>query len=90
MDTNIIVVAVLAIINGGLAIPIIQVLKSVLKISGGWKAYVLTLVEVAVVTAGYLLLVLHAFAWPVFLISTAYAFLQASKLYDELFKAKTA
>lgn len=84
MDTQTIVQAVLAIINGALAVKIVQWLKSLLGISGGWQAYALLLAEVAAVTAGYLLLALHAFTWPVFLISTAYAFLQASKIYDEL------
>ena len=84
MDTNTIVMAVLAIVNGAIAVPIIQLLKKLLKINGGFQAYLLTLVEVATITAGYLLLVLHAFAWPIFLISTAYAFLQASKIFDDL------
>ena len=89
MDTQTIVAAVLAIVNGAIAVPIVQFLKSLLKITGGFKAYLLTLVEVAVVTAGYLLLIVPPFKLPVFLIATAYAFLQASKLFDEL-KAKTA
>ena len=88
MDTQTIVAAVLAIVNGVIAVPIIQFLKGLLKIKGGFKAYLLTLVEVAVVTAGYLLLVIPPFTLPVFLIATAYAFLQASKLFDEI-KAKT-
>ena len=90
MDTKTIVAAVLAIVNGAIAVPIIQILKNALKITGGFGAYLLTFIEVAVITAGYLLLVPGmAFTWPVFLISTAYAFLQASKIFDEL-KAKTA
>lgn len=84
MDTNTIVVAVLAIINGGIAVPIIQLLKKLLHINGGFQAYLLTLVEVAAVTAGYLLLVVPPFVLPTFLIATAYAFLQASKIFDEL------
>lgn len=90
MDTNTIVLAVLAIINGGVAVPIINLLKGWLKIDGGWKSYALTAGEVLVVTAGYLLLVLKAFTWPVFLVSSAYAFLQASKIYDEIKARKIA
>ena len=90
MDTKTIVAAVLAIVNGGLAVPIVQFLKGLLKITGGFGAYAITLVEIAVITAGYLLLVPgQTFTWPVFLASTIYAFLQASKIFDEL-KAKTA
>ena len=89
MDPNTIVIAVLAIVNGAIAVPIINLLKSMLGITTGWKAYALTFVEVAAVTAGYLLLVAHAFVWTTFLIATAYAFLQASKIYDEIAKAKT-
>ena len=88
MDTNTIVAAVLAIINGAIAVPIIQLLKKLLHINGGFQAYLLTFVEVAVITAGYLLFILPPFTWSVFLIATAYAFLQASKLFDELKAAK--
>lgn len=86
MDNQTIVAAVLAIVNGAIAVPIINLLKSLLHINGGWQSYALTFVEVTAITAGYLLLVLHAFAWPVFLISSVYAFLQASKIYDEIAK----
>jgi hypothetical protein len=89
MDTNTIVIAVLAIINGATAVLIVQWLKSLLKIDGGWKAYAVTLAETGIVTAGYLLFVLKTFTWPTFLIATAYAFLQASKIYDSIVKAKT-
>jgi hypothetical protein len=87
MDTNAIVIAVLAIINGAIAVPIINLLKSLLHINGGWQSYVLTAAEVMAITAGYLLLALKAFTWPTFLMASAYAFLQASKIYDEI-KAK--
>jgi hypothetical protein len=86
MTTNEIVIAVLAIINGGLAVPIVNLIKGWLKITGGWQAYAITLVEVAAVTAGYLVFALKAFSWPLFLAATVYAFLQASKLYDEIQK----
>jgi hypothetical protein len=84
MDPNAVVLAVLAIVNGGLAVPIVNLLKGWLKITGGWQSYALTLAEVAIVTAGYLVFALKAFTWPLFLMSTVYAFLQASKLYDEI------
>jgi len=84
MDQNIVVAAVLAIVNGALAVPIINLLKKLLGITGGWQSYALTGAEVMAITAGYLLFVLKAFTWPVFVISSAYAFLQASKLYDEI------
>ena len=88
MDTNTIVIAVLAIMNGATAIFIVQLIKKLLKIDGGWQAYAVTLAETAAVTAGYLLWVLKAFTWPTFLIATAYAFLEASKIYDQIPKAK--
>lgn len=90
MDPNIVVASVLAIVNGALAVPIINLLKSLLHINGGWQAYVLTFVEVTAITAGYLIFALKAFAWPIFIISSVYAFLQASKIYDEIAKAKAA
>jgi hypothetical protein len=84
MTTETIVAAVLAIVNGGLAVPIVNLLKGWLHINGGWQAYALTLVEVAAITAGYLVFALKAFTWPLFIMSTVYAFLQASKVYDEI------
>lgn len=84
MTTDTIIAAVLAIVNGAIAVPIIQLLKKLLHINGGFQAYLLTLAEVAVIAAVYLLFILHAFTWPLFLMVTAYAFLQASKLYDEI------
>jgi urea transporter len=91
MDQNTIVAAVLAIINGAVAVPIVQLLKSWLHINGGFQAYLLTFVECAAVTAGYLLLAPGmTFTWTVFLVSTAYAFLQASKIYDDLLNKKPA
>lgn len=87
MDTQTIVTAVLAIINGVTAVFIVQFLKNLLKIDGGWKAYAITLVETGVVTAAYLLYVVKAFTWQTFIIATAYAFLEASKLYDDIVNA---
>jgi hypothetical protein len=84
MDTQTIVASVLAIVNGAIAVPIVQLLKKWLGIEGGLKAYLLTFAEIAAITAGYLIFALKAFTWPVFLISTAYAFLQASKIFDDL------
>jgi urea transporter len=91
MDQNTIVAAVLAIVNGAVAVPIVQLLKSWLHINGGFQAYLLTFAEVAAITAGYLLLAPGmTFTWPVFLISTFYAFLQASKIYDDMVNKKPA
>lgn len=85
MDPSIavIVTAVLAIVNGAIAIPIVNLLKKLLHINGGWQAFALTIAETAAVTAGYLILIVPPFTWPVFIAATFYAVLQATKIYDE-------
>lgn len=79
----VIATAVLAIINGEFAMPIIQWIKHQLGIVGGWQAMALTIVEVAAVTAGYLLLVTKNFSWGAFLACAAWAFIRASGKYTE-------
>jgi hypothetical protein len=61
----------------------VNLLKKLLHINGGWQAFLLTVAEVAAVTAGYLILVVPPFTWPVFVAATFYAVLQATKIYDE-------
>jgi hypothetical protein len=73
-----IVSAVLALINGEVASPIIAWLKIKLGITGGVPAFLLTVGEVATVTAGYLLLVTKSFTLISFLACTAYAVIRAS------------
>lgn len=80
MDVNAVVVAVLAIVNGAIAVPIVAWLKAKFGIAGGWKAMLLTAVEVAAVTAGYLLMA-HLFTWPLWAGASFYAFIQASGIY---------
>lgn len=82
--------AILAIITGGIAVPIIQWLKKQLKINDGWKAMLLTLVEVSAVTAGYLLYVTHTFTWPALLGYAIYAFIQASGIFTVTVNKKPA
>jgi hypothetical protein len=77
------ITAVLAIFNGETAPAIVAWLKKKLGIVGGWKATLLTLAEVGMITAGYTLLVTKNFTWGTFALATIYSFLRASGLYTE-------
>ena len=77
------ITAVLAIFNGETATAIVAWLKKKLGIDGGLKAMLLTLAEVGVVTAGYLLLVTKNFTWLTFAAATLWAFVRASGIYTE-------
>jgi hypothetical protein len=79
----VLVTAVLAIFNGEIASPIIAWIKSKLGITGGWKALVLSLAEISLVTAGYLVFVTKNFALGTFALCVLYAFMRASGIYTD-------
>jgi hypothetical protein len=80
-EITVIVTAVLAIFNGEIASPIISWLKKQLKIEGGIKALLLTIIEIMAVTAGYLVFVTKSFSWGTLVLCSAYAFMRASGIY---------
>ena len=82
--------AILAIITGGIAVPVVQWLKKLLKIDGGWKATLLTLAETMAVTAGYLIFVTHAFTLSAFALLVVVAFGSASGFYTVTINKKPA
>lgn len=87
---NTIVNAIMAIIGSGLVVAVVQWLKKQLKIDGGWKALVLTLLVSAGATAYVLLAVAHAFAVVPFLGYTVVVFGLASGLYTVTVNKPTA
>lgn len=88
-DILVVVTAVLALINGEVASSIITWLKAKLNVSGGIPAVVLSIVEISVVTAGYLLFVTKNFTFGTFSLCVVYAFLRASGIYT-IAKVKAA
>ena len=78
---NSIVTAILAVIGSGLIVGVVQWLKGILKIDGGWKAYVLTFIICAGATAYVLLAVTKAWGWLPFLGYTIATFGISSGLY---------
>jgi hypothetical protein len=77
----VLVTAVLAILNGEFASPIIAWLKAKLGITGGVKAALLSLAEIAAVTAGYLVFITKNFTLGTFALCVLYAFMRASGIY---------
>ena len=80
-DILVLVTAVLALINGEVASSIITWLKVKLGVAGGIPAVVLSIAEISLVTAGYLLFVTKNFTFGTFSLCVVYAFLRASGIY---------
>jgi hypothetical protein len=80
-DILALVTAVLAILNGEIASPIIAWLKAKLKVTGGIPAFALTVGEIAAVTAGYLLFVTKNFTIGTFALAVVYGVMRASGIY---------
>jgi hypothetical protein len=79
----VLVTAVLALVNGEIASPIIAWIKAKLGASwsSGVKAAILSIAEIAAVTAGYLIFVTRNFTLGTFGLCVLYAFARASGIY---------